>query len=95
MDLFNYDEVSKLLNEIENLKLENKRLNDRIAYLEKELDEKTHRKFKLSERELIKMYAIQQKEDGSYPTIRELAKTFNCSTGLIHNIVKNIRKSTR
>ncbi|EGT0690718.1 hypothetical protein ACSW9V_15310 (plasmid) [Clostridium perfringens] len=101
MDLFNYSEVDKLLSEIEKLKKENKLLKgenkllkENISDLKEKLESASRCKFSIAERELIKMYSIQMKEDGSYPTVRELAKTFNCSTGLIHKIIKDIRKKT-
>nr|WP_312292000.1 hypothetical protein [Clostridium chromiireducens] len=66
-------------------------LEKKVTYLEKmntELKEKLNNssggrplKFTVQEKETIKMYRLQGK------SIRQIAKIFNCSTGLVHKII--------
>lgn len=109
VNLFNYKEVEadvqqelKYKEEIEKLKKINKelleqnnKLKSELAMLKDETLSKKHRVFEVWEIEMIKMYSIQRDENGKYPTVRALAKEFDCSVGLMHSIIKGIRSKEK
>lgn len=73
---------------IEYLQLKIEKLKDELDCANKKL-KKLGRKVKFNEdkKDLIRNKSLQQKDNGKYPTVRELAKEFNCSPALICNIL--------
>lgn len=71
----NRDTIQKLLKENEELK------SDKVQKIKNERGAGRKERFKIHEKETMKMYRIQGK------SIREIANMYNCSVGLIHKII--------
>ena len=81
------DKVEALLNKIKELKAENLTLKAQNKELAKKVARGGRKqRFTEQDKTLIKMYRIQGK------TVRELAEMFNCSVGLVHNLVSEQKK---
>lgn len=95
-EFINSPTYQQLLKKIDFLEKKNKSLEDKIVHnerIQKLKDEKAHnergagRKPRFTDVEVatMKMYRLQGK------TIREIAEIYECSVGLIHNAVKDIK----